>query len=80
MPTLELTTQYGADMPSTERWMTRRDAAELLKVKERTIDAWAREGRLPRYYLAGSKRTPRFRVEDLHALARGENVERVDEP
>jgi excisionase family DNA binding protein len=47
--------------------MTRKEAAELLRVKERTVDAYARSGSLPRYHLAGS-RTPRFRIEDVRAL------------
>jgi excisionase family DNA binding protein len=47
--------------------MTRREAAELLRVKERTVDAYVRSGSLPRYHLAGS-RTPRFRIEDVRGL------------
>ena len=63
------TTPYSAAMASTARWLTRTEAAERLRVNPRTIDAWARSGRLPRYYLAGSTRAPRFRVEDVDALA-----------
>lgn len=63
------TPPYSAAMPSTARWLTRSEAADRLRVRPRTIDAWAREGRLPRYYLAGSTRAPRFRVEDVDALA-----------
>jgi excisionase family DNA binding protein len=55
-------------MPSTTRWLTRSEAAERLRVKPRTIDTYARTGKLPRYYLAGSTRAPRFRAEDVDAL------------
>lgn len=48
--------------------MTRSEAAELLRVTPRTIDAYARTGRLRRYYLAGSTRAPRFRIEDVRSL------------
>lgn len=54
--------------------MTRKEAAELLRVRERTVDAYARSGKLPRYHLAGS-RTPRFRIEDVRELIKGEDTE-----
>ena len=50
--------------------MTRAEAAELLRVGVRVIDAYAREGKLPRYQLAGS-RTPRYRIEDVRQLIEG---------
>jgi excisionase family DNA binding protein len=64
-------------MPSTTRWLTRSEAAERLRVRPRTIDAYARTGKLPRYYLAGSTRAPRFRVEDVDAIAK--QAERKDD-
>lgn len=66
--TLLSTTEYVPSMPDTERWLTRAEAAELLQVRPRTVDGYARDGRLPRYYLARSSRAPRFRLEDVRAL------------
>lgn len=65
--TLPSTETYSPPMPDTERWLTRGDAAELLQVKPRTIDGYARDGRLPRFYLR-ARRAPRFRIEDVRAL------------
>ena len=70
---------YPADVPKTERWLTRRQAADLLGISARQIDAYAETGKLPRYYLppvrptrgATPRPTPRFRIEDVHALVEG---------
>jgi excisionase family DNA binding protein len=53
-------------MVSTERWLSRKDAAAELGVHPRTLDRLVRESRLPRYYLG--TRTPRFRIEDVRAV------------
>lgn len=67
--TLPSTAAYSPPMPDTERWLTRAEAAEILGVRPRTVDGYARSGRLPRYYVARApQRAPRFRVEDVHAL------------
>jgi excisionase family DNA binding protein len=54
-------------MTDTEQWLTRKDVAERLRVTVRTVDDYVRQGRLPRFRIAGS-RTTRFRVEDVRAL------------
>jgi excisionase family DNA binding protein len=56
-------------MTETERWMTRAEAAELLRIAPRTLDSYVRNGSLPRYVL-GSGRTPRYRIEDVRKLVR----------
>lgn len=56
-----------SNVTETERWMTRQEAADELRVTPRRIDAYVRDGALPRYHLAGT-RTPRFRIEDVRAL------------
>jgi excisionase family DNA binding protein len=53
-------------MVSTERWLSRKEAAAELNVHERTIDRLVREGRLDRYHVGS--RTPRFRIEDVRAV------------
>ena len=68
--TLPSTAEYSPPMHDTEQWLTRAEAAELLQVAPRTVDAYARAGRLPRYYFARApkRRAPRFRIEDVRAL------------
>lgn len=67
--TLPSTVEYLPPMHDTEQWLTRTEAAKLLEVQPRTVDAYARDGKLPRYYLARSpRRAPRFRIEDVRAL------------
>jgi excisionase family DNA binding protein len=49
-------------------WLTAIEAAQYLKVKPRTLLAWARHGRIKGYVLSGTERiTWRFRTEDLDA-------------
>jgi len=54
-------------MVETEKWLSREEAAKVLDVHMRTIDRLVRDGRLPRYRIAGT-RSPRFRIEDVRAL------------
>lgn len=54
-------------MTETEQWMTRAEAAQFLRIAPRTLDAYVRNGSLPRFHLTGS-RTPRFRIEDVRKL------------
>lgn len=66
-------------MPETKRWLTRRQAADLLGISPRQIDAYADAGKLARYYLPTPRTSaarvprpaPRFRIEDVHALVEG---------
>jgi excisionase family DNA binding protein len=54
-------------LPQSE-WLTATEAASYLRVKPRTILAWARTGHVKGYVLSGSKRiTWRFLRSDLDA-------------
>jgi excisionase family DNA binding protein len=56
-------TQYAA-------WLSTAEAAEYLNFKARTIQLWARQGRLKAYALAGAQRRVwRFLRSDLDAIA-----------
>lgn len=72
---MTVTQEYAATVVDSEKWMTRADVATFLRVTTQTVDRHAREGRLPRYKIAGS-RTPRFRIEDVRALLAPESQER----
>lgn len=49
-------------------WLTATEAASYLRVKPRTILAWARQGHVKGYVLSGAKRiTWRFLRSDLDA-------------
>ena len=51
---------------STSEWLTANEAAEYLKIKPRTLQLWAREGKVRGYPLSGTKRHIwRFRRQDL---------------
>lgn len=52
---------------SSSTWATRKEAAVYLRVDPKTIDRYAREGRLTRHSVAGL-RTVRYRWTDLYAL------------
>ncbi len=57
---------------TTSDWLTAKEAAEYLKVKDRTILTWARQGRLKGYPLSGTKRHIwRFLKSDLDAAILG---------
>jgi len=70
---------YDPAVPETKKWLTRRQAADLLGISPRQLDAYAETGKLPRYYLPPVRSTagrtprpsPRFRIEDVHALVGG---------
>lgn len=70
---------YDPAMPDTERWMTRAEAADLLRITPRQLDAYVRAGKLARYYLPravddrgrNARPSPRFRIEDVNALIIG---------
>lgn len=50
-------------------WLTANEAAEHLRVKQRTVLKWAKEGRIPAHPLSGSKRvTWRFLKSELDAM------------
>jgi len=49
-------------------WLTAKEAAAHLKVKNRTLLLWARQKKIPGYVLSGIKRRVwRFRRADLNA-------------
>jgi excisionase family DNA binding protein len=51
------------------QWLTATEAAQYLRVKHRTVLAWAKTGRIPAHPLSGSKRiTWRFLKAELDAM------------
>lgn len=54
-------------MAETEKWLTREEAAAMLRVHVRTIDRLVREEHLKRYRIRGMRRA-QFRIEDVRAL------------
>lgn len=48
-------------------WLTREEAAEYARVSVGTIDRWARDGKLPRHRVEGT-RSVRFHTDDLDKL------------
>jgi len=50
-------------------WLTAKEAAQHLRVKERTVLKWAKEGRIPGHPLSGSQRiTWRFLKSELDGM------------
>jgi excisionase family DNA binding protein len=49
-------------------WMTKREAAEHMRVSTKTIDRLVRDGKLTKFPVAGSSRAVRFRRDDLDKL------------
>jgi excisionase family DNA binding protein len=50
-------------------WLTAKEAAQHLRVKERTVLKWAKQGRIPAHPLSGSMRvTWRFLKSELDAM------------
>ena len=50
-------------------WLTANEAAAYLKVKPRTVLAWAKQGRIPAHALSGAQRiTWRFLRSELDAM------------
>lgn len=58
----QLDTQVAPPAP----WLTAAEAARYLKVKERTLLLWVRQGKVQAFALSGTKRHVwRFRIADL---------------
>ena len=54
--------------PLTSEWLTAQEAAAHLKIKPRTLLAWAKTGRVPAHKLSGTLRsTWRFLRSELDA-------------
>jgi hypothetical protein len=77
---MTVTLAYDPSVPKSKQWLTRRQAADLLGISLRQLDAYADAGKLARYYLPPVRppapgRTPRpaprFRIEDVNALVIG---------
>jgi excisionase family DNA binding protein len=49
------------------KYLPRDEAAAYMRVSKATIDRWAREGRIERYRVEGT-RSVRFKVSELDAL------------
>jgi len=65
----------------TSDWLTASEAAEYLKVKPRTLLAWARRGTVKAYPLSGTRRRIwRFRREDLDGALLSRSVVRSSTP
>lgn len=67
--TATITTQekeIAMDARPKSPWMSREDVAAYLAVTDQTVDRYSRDGKLPRYKLAGY--TVRYRREDVEAL------------
>ena len=53
----------------TSQWLTASEAAQLLRVKHRTVLKWAKTGQIPAHRLSGSKRVIwRFLKSELDAM------------
>lgn len=51
------------------QWLTASEAAAYLRIKPRTVLAWAKAGKIPAHPLSGSKRvTFRFLQSELDAM------------
>jgi excisionase family DNA binding protein len=51
---------------TSDEWITRSEAASLLRVAPRTFDRWRQDGRITRYTTPGSH--PRYLRSDVLAL------------
>ena len=67
--------RIAADRPTAHpadeqiEWLTAAEAARYLKIRERTLLLWARQGKVKGYALSGKKRHVwRFRRSDLDAM------------
>jgi excisionase family DNA binding protein len=59
----------GAAVIVTSEWLTAVEAAEVLRVKHRTVLRWAKTGQIPAHRLSGSRRvTWRFLKSELDAM------------
>jgi excisionase family DNA binding protein len=57
------------------KWLTTAEAARYVKVKDRTLALWAREGKVKSYPLSGTTRhVRRFLIADLDAMLFGPSV------
>jgi excisionase family DNA binding protein len=60
---------FSMKMEVQSEWLTATEAARYLKVKPRTILAWAKQGCIPAHKLSGSQRvTWRFLKSELDAM------------
>jgi predicted site-specific integrase-resolvase len=50
----------------TDRWITKRETAELLHIKPRTLEAWEKRGLVKP--IRPTKRSPRYRLSEIIAL------------
>lgn len=52
--------------PSAQEWITRSEAAQILRISPHTFDKYRRQGKIERYRTPGSH--PRYRRADVVAL------------
>jgi excisionase family DNA binding protein len=65
-PTPHIAIQRAQSVTPDDEWITRSEAAAILRVAPRTFDRWRQEGRITRYITPG--RHPRYRRSDVLAL------------
>jgi excisionase family DNA binding protein len=75
MSTQSLQQHTTQSSPPGNEWMTAEEAAAYLKVKVRTLQLWARQGKIRGFILSGNARHVwRFRREDLDAALMASSV------
>ncbi len=61
------TSRPGLTFPLEERYLTPKEASDLLGISRRTLDRYRTRNSGPAFYKFGSK--VRYKIEDLHAWA-----------
>ncbi len=54
-------------------WLTRDEAAEYARVSVGTIDRWAREAKITKYSVAGT-RSVRYKTSEIDAMMKPETI------
>jgi excisionase family DNA binding protein len=62
----------GQPLCVEQRYITRKQAAELLSCSDQTVSKMNRDGHLPFYYLG--RHAVRIRLADLEAMMRNQNT------
>jgi excisionase family DNA binding protein len=62
------------ELPTTLRFLTQRQLADLIGVSERTLERWRVEGRGPKFVAIGPRRRL-YRVDDVDAWTQSQTFE-----
>lgn len=54
--------------PQDDDWITSREVASIIDVEPETLSKWRQQGRGPRFSIAISSRSPRYRRADVQAF------------